>query len=41
MVSDLYGKSANREAMKFLESAWEQTARPKSEPHLRPERETP
>ena len=41
MVSDLYGKSANREAMKFLETAWEQTARPKSEPHLRPERETP
>lgn len=41
MVSDLYGKSANREAMKFLQTAWEQTARPKSEPHLRPEREMP
>ena len=40
MVSDLYGKSANREAMRFLQTAWEQTARPNSEPHLRPERET-
>ena len=38
---DLYGKSANREAINFSSQRGEQTARPKSEPHLRPERETP
>lgn len=34
MVTDLYGKSANREAMKFLRKAWESTARPHAEDHL-------
>jgi integrase len=34
MVTDLYGKSANREAMKFLMQAWEESARPPSEAHL-------
>jgi integrase len=34
MVSELYGKSANREAMKYLQTAWGVTARPHSEPHL-------
>jgi integrase len=36
MVSDLYGKSANREAMKHLQKAWGATARPNSESHLKP-----
>jgi integrase len=36
MVSDLYGKSANREAMIHLHKAWGATARPNSEPHLKP-----
>ena len=34
MVTDLYGRSANRHAMKYLRQAWEATARPGSEPHL-------
>lgn len=34
MVTDLYGRSANRHAMKYLRRAWEATARPGSEPHL-------
>lgn len=37
MVSDLYGKSANRHAMKYFEQAWEATARPASEAYLAPE----
>jgi integrase len=36
MVSDLYGKSANREAMKHLQKAWGAAARPNSESHLKP-----
>jgi len=36
MVTDLYGKSANRHAMKFLAQAWESTARPPAERHLHP-----
>jgi integrase len=36
IVTDLYGKSANRKSMKFLEKAWEATARPPSESYLRP-----
>ncbi|WP_245671312.1 tyrosine-type recombinase/integrase [Nocardia amamiensis] len=38
MVTDVYGRSANREAMKFLQQAWEATARPPAEPYLTPER---
>lgn len=34
MVTDLYGRSANRHAMKYLEQAWEATARPPTESHL-------
>jgi integrase len=34
MVTDLYGKSANRQAMKYLQQAWESTARPPTEPWL-------
>lgn len=34
MVTDLYGKSANRHAMKYLQQAWDATARPPSEPYL-------
>ncbi|WP_324197439.1 tyrosine-type recombinase/integrase [Nocardia cyriacigeorgica] len=34
MVTDVYGKSANREAMKFLKQAWEATARPAAEAYL-------
>ncbi|WP_235683234.1 tyrosine-type recombinase/integrase [Mycolicibacterium fluoranthenivorans] len=34
MVTDLYGKSANRHALKYLREAWEATARPPSEPYL-------
>ena len=37
MVTDLYGKSANRHAMKYLQQAWDATARPPSEPYLAPE----
>ncbi len=36
MVTDLYGKSANRHAMKFLQQAWDSTARPQSESYLQP-----
>ncbi|MGY4101989.1 tyrosine-type recombinase/integrase [Nocardia sp. R16R-3T] len=36
MVTDVYGKSANRQSMKFLEQAWEATARPPAEPYLAP-----
>lgn len=36
MVRDVYGRSANREAMTHLQGAWEATARPNSEPHLKP-----
>lgn len=36
MVTQLYGKSANRHSMRFLRQAWEATARPPSEPHLAP-----
>jgi integrase len=36
MVTQLYGKSANRHAMKYLRQAWEATARPPSEPYLAP-----
>jgi hypothetical protein len=34
MVTDLYGRSASRHAMKYLRQAWEATARSGSEPHL-------
>jgi integrase len=34
MVTDLYGRSANRHAMKYLQQAWDATARPPSESHL-------
>jgi integrase len=34
MVTDLYGRSANRHAMRYLEHAWEATARPPTESHL-------
>lgn len=34
MVTDLYGKSANRHAMKYLQQAWDATARPPSESYL-------
>lgn len=37
MVTDLYGKSANRHAMKYLQQAWDATARPPGEPYLGPE----
>ncbi|MCH9729260.1 MAG: site-specific integrase [Actinomycetia bacterium] len=36
MVTDLYGKSANRHAMKYLQQAWDGTARPPAEPYLAP-----
>ncbi|WP_406276502.1 tyrosine-type recombinase/integrase [Nocardia sp. NBC_00881] len=36
MVTDVYGKSANRHAMKFLQQAWEATARPPAEHYLTP-----
>ena len=36
MVTDLYGKSANRHAMTYLRQAWEASARPPSEPYLVP-----
>jgi integrase len=36
MVTDLYGKSANRHAMKYLQQAWDATARPPAEPYLAP-----
>lgn len=34
MVTELYGKSANRHAMKYLQQAWDATARPPTEPYL-------
>lgn len=34
MVTEVYGKSANRHALKFLQQAWEATARPPAEPYL-------
>lgn len=34
MVTDLYGKSANRHAMTFLRQAWDATARPPAESYL-------
>lgn len=34
MVTQLYGKSANRAAMKILTNAWDGMARPKPDPHL-------
>jgi integrase len=34
MVTDLYGRSANRHAMTYLQQAWDATARPLSESHL-------
>ena len=36
IVTDLYGKSANRHAMKYLQQAWEATARPPAERYLVP-----
>ena len=39
MVTDLYGKSANRQAMKHLRQAWDATARPPAEPYLAPDSE--
>lgn len=36
MVTDLYGKSANRHAMKYLRQAWDAAARPPTEPYLQP-----
>ncbi|AFU02819.1 transposase [Nocardia brasiliensis ATCC 700358] len=36
MVTEVYGKSANRHAMKFLQQAWDATARPPAEPYLAP-----
>ena len=36
IVTDLYGKSANRHALRYLQQAWEATARPQSEPYLAP-----
>ncbi len=38
MVTEVYGKSANRHAMKFLQQAWDATARPPAEPYLAPGR---
>ncbi len=38
MVTDVYGKSANREAMKYLRQAWDATARPPTESYLAPGR---
>lgn len=35
MVTQLYGKSANRQAMKHLQQAWDASARPPAEPYLR------
>ena len=34
MVTELYGKSANRHAMRYLRQAWDATARPPSESRL-------
>lgn len=39
MVTDLYGKSANRYSMKYLQQAWQTTARPPVEPSLQSPRE--
>ncbi len=36
MVTDLYGKSANRHTMKYLRQAWDATIRPPAEPYLAP-----
>ncbi|MGN2638962.1 tyrosine-type recombinase/integrase [Nocardia takedensis] len=38
MVTDVYGKSANRQSMKFLQQAWDATARPRAESYLAPPR---
>jgi integrase len=38
MVTEVYGKSANRHAMRFLQQAWDATARPPTEPYLSPAR---
>lgn len=35
IVTDLYGKSANRDAMRFLRHAWEGSARPPTEEYLK------
>jgi integrase len=34
IVTNLYGKSANRQSMKYLRQAWDATTRPRSEPYL-------
>ncbi|GFG55859.1 hypothetical protein [Mycolicibacterium agri] len=39
MVTDLYGKSANRHAITFLKQAWEATARPPVDAHLKESRD--
>ncbi|WP_280331151.1 tyrosine-type recombinase/integrase [Nocardia wallacei] len=36
MVTEVYGRSANRQAMTFLQQAWQATARPPTEPYLAP-----
>ncbi|MDI9979822.1 tyrosine-type recombinase/integrase [Rhodococcus sp. IEGM 1307] len=36
MVINLYGRSANRDAVRYLQQAWDATARPPTEPHLVP-----
>jgi hypothetical protein len=36
MVTDLYRKSANRHAMRYLQQAWSTSARPSTESHLNP-----
>jgi integrase len=41
MVTQLYGKSANRHAMKHLRDAWAATARPPSERYLVPGEDAP
>jgi integrase len=38
MVTDLYGKSANRDAMAYLSKAWDATARPPGDQYPDPER---
>ncbi|MGK8507257.1 tyrosine-type recombinase/integrase [Nocardia asiatica] len=40
MVTNVYGKSANRHAMKFLQQAWDGSARPPAEPYMAPVRPT-
>jgi integrase len=34
LVTQLYGKSAHSQAVKYLQEAWDATARPPSEPYL-------